>query len=132
MLDWLRVWWVILTQVGPIGKSSRAAEWWMRFYVIKALEREGLFDYLLEPRNYGQIIAHFGFVDSPYTRDVLDTLSSEKHHTLIKERDRYRRNPRPSCRSITPEAPVNARSASVSRVSGPRWDHANETACTAL
>ena len=92
MLDALKVWWVILTQVGPMGKSSRAAERWMRLYVIDALRQAGLFDYLEEPRNYGQIIARFGFVDSSYTRDVLETLVDERQNLLVKERDRYRRN----------------------------------------
>ena len=94
MLDALRAWWVILTQVGPIGKSSRAAERWMRYYVIETLRGEGLFDYLQEARNYGQIIAHFGFVDSPYTREVLETLATEKNNVLVKQGDHYRRNPR--------------------------------------
>jgi ubiquinone/menaquinone biosynthesis C-methylase UbiE len=66
----------------------------MRYYVVEALRKERLFEYLQEPQNYGQIIAHFGFVNSPYTREVLDTLASEKHNLLIKERDRYRRHPR--------------------------------------
>jgi ubiquinone/menaquinone biosynthesis C-methylase UbiE len=94
MLDVLKVWWVILTQVGPIGKSSRAAEQWMRYYVIEALREEGLFDYLQEARNYGQIIAHLGFVDSSYTREVLETLATEKHNVLVKQGDRYGTNPR--------------------------------------
>jgi len=93
MLDTLKVWWVILTQVGPIGRSSRAAERWMRYYVIEVLREEGLFDYLQEARNYGQIIAHFSFVDSPYTREVLETLAAERDNVLVKEGDRYRRNP---------------------------------------
>ena len=94
MLDWLRVWWVILTQVGPIGSSRGHAVGWIRFYVVQALQGEGLFKYLQEPRNYGQIITQFGFVDSPYTRDVLETLSGGRGNLLIKEGERYRRNPR--------------------------------------
>jgi ubiquinone/menaquinone biosynthesis C-methylase UbiE len=66
----------------------------MRYYVIETLQAEGLFDYLQEARNYGQIIAHFGFVDSPYTREVLETLTVEKNNLLVKRGDRYRRNPR--------------------------------------
>jgi ubiquinone/menaquinone biosynthesis C-methylase UbiE len=108
MLDTLKVWWVILTQVGPIGRSSRAAERWMRYYVIEVLREEGLFGYLQEARNYGQIIAHFGFVDSPYTREVLETLATERHNVLVKEGDRYRRNPwvpLPTLESIKRRAP---------------------------
>jgi ubiquinone/menaquinone biosynthesis C-methylase UbiE len=94
VLDALKVWWVILTQVGPIGNARHHAEMWIRLFMAQALEEAGLFSYLLEPRNYGQIVAHFGFVDSSCTRDVLGTFSSGKGNLLLKDGDRYRRNPR--------------------------------------
>lgn len=93
MLDALRVWWVMLTRVGPMRRSSLAAEMWMRYYVCEALRQEGLFDYLQEARNYGQIVAHFSFVDSPFTREVLETLVVDRNNLLVKEDGRYRRNP---------------------------------------
>jgi len=108
MFNTARVWWVMLTRVGPMGISSRAAEAWMRYYVCEALRQEGLFGYLEEGRNYGQIIAHFGFVDSPYTRAVLDTLVTERHNLLVKEDGRYRRNPRvplPTIEGVRRRAP---------------------------
>lgn len=92
MFDTLKVWWVILTQLGPLGASGRYAESWIRLFVAQAMQDEGFFDYLQEARNYGQIIAHFGFVDSSYTRDVLETLSGGKDDLLIKEGDRYLKN----------------------------------------
>ena len=96
MFEVARVWWVMLTQVGPMGRSSRAAEWWMRYYVCEALRQEGLFDYLQDARNYGQIVAHFGYVDSPYTRQVLETLTIDRNNLLVKQGERYRRNPKES------------------------------------
>jgi ubiquinone/menaquinone biosynthesis C-methylase UbiE len=92
MLDVLKVWWVILTQVGPISGARHQAELWIRLFIIEALQEMGLFDYLKEPRNYGQIVAHFGLVDSRYTRDVLETLSSGQGNVLLREDDQYRRN----------------------------------------
>jgi len=94
MFDTAKVWWVILTQLGSLSASSRYSEMWIRHFVAEALEREGVLDYLREPRSYGQIIARFDFVDSPYTREVLETLSSGKRDILIKEGERYRRDPK--------------------------------------
>jgi ubiquinone/menaquinone biosynthesis C-methylase UbiE len=94
MLDALKVWWVIVTQVGPVSIARRHAELWIRLFIVEALQEVGLFDYLREPRNYGQLVAHFSFVDTPYTRDVLDTFASERNPLLLKEKDRYHRNPK--------------------------------------
>jgi ubiquinone/menaquinone biosynthesis C-methylase UbiE len=66
---------------------------WIRLFVAESMDQDGLFDYLQEPRNYGQIIAQFGYVDAPYTREVLQALTDGKDNLLIKEGDRYRRNP---------------------------------------
>ena len=93
MLDAVKVWWVILTRVGPLGRTGRQADLWIRYFIVETFDQEGLFDYLVEPRNYGQIIAQFGFVDSPYTREVFETLSSGRDNLLIKEAGRYCLNP---------------------------------------
>jgi ubiquinone/menaquinone biosynthesis C-methylase UbiE len=93
MLNTAKVWWVLLTQVGPLGASSRYSDMWIRLFITESLEEEGFFEYLAEPRNYGQIIARFGFVDSPYTREVVETLSVGKGNVIVREGDRYRRNP---------------------------------------
>jgi ubiquinone/menaquinone biosynthesis C-methylase UbiE len=93
MFDTAKVWWIILTQVGPLGATRRYTDMWIHLFVAESLDKEGLFDYLETPRHYGQIIAQFGFVDSPYTREVLETLADGKDSLLIKEGDRYRRNP---------------------------------------
>ena len=92
MFNTAKVWWVLLTQVGPLGASSRYSDMWIRLFITESLEEEGFFEYLAEPRNYGQIIARFGFVDSPYTREVVETLSIGKGNVIVREGDRYRRN----------------------------------------
>jgi ubiquinone/menaquinone biosynthesis C-methylase UbiE len=92
MLDTAKVWWVILTQLGSLSASSRYSEMWIRLFVAEALEKEGVLDYLREQRHYGEIVARFGFVDSPYTREVFETLSSGRRSILVKEDERYRRD----------------------------------------
>ena len=93
MFETLKVWWVILTQVGPLGRVGRQSDLWIRYFIVEALDGEGLFDYLVEPKSYGQIVARFGFVDFSYTREVLETLASGRNSLLIKTDDRFQRNP---------------------------------------
>jgi ubiquinone/menaquinone biosynthesis C-methylase UbiE len=48
---------------------------------------------LEQPRSYGQIVARFGFVDIPFTREMIATLSSGRQPLVLEEDGRYRRNP---------------------------------------
>lgn len=93
MLEAAKVWWVILAEVGPLGMVSRQADEWIRYFVIEALKELGLFEYLEEPKSYGQIVARFGFVDMAFTRGVMETLASGRQSPLIEEEGRYWRNP---------------------------------------
>jgi ubiquinone/menaquinone biosynthesis C-methylase UbiE len=93
MLETLKVWWVILAKIGPLGRTSRQADQWIRYFIVEALDEVGLFDYLEQSRSYGQIVARFGFVDTPFTREVMATLSSSARRLVIEEDGRYRRNP---------------------------------------
>ncbi len=118
MLDTIKVWWVILTQIGPAGRVQRQGNLWIRYFVIEALNQEGLFNYLLESRNYGQIVAEFGFVDSRYTREVFETLSSGRNSQLIGKDGRYYLNPAvplPSFDEIARRMPKVMRSISFFR-----------------
>src|SRR5687767_4872269 len=72
----LRAWRHIL-RVPSARKMSRYFHETMRYYTLKALEREGLFEYLKQPRTYGEIVAHFDYVDGEYTRELFDTLVSD-------------------------------------------------------
>ena len=94
MFDTLKVWWVILSQMGSLGSAGRHAVAWIQLYMVEALEKDRFFDYFDAPRSYGQIVAHFGLVDSDYTRDVLETFSSGRRSLLVKEGGFYRRNTR--------------------------------------
>jgi len=93
MFEAAKVWWVVLTEVGPIGILSRQTDRWIRYFVIEGLEEQGLFEYLQEPRSYGQIVSRFGFVDIPFTREVIATLASGRQPFVLEEDGRYRRNP---------------------------------------
>jgi ubiquinone/menaquinone biosynthesis C-methylase UbiE len=64
-----------------------------RYYILETLDEEGLFEFLREPRTYGQILAEFGYQDSKYTRELLEVLASDKHNVILKENDVYRLNP---------------------------------------
>jgi ubiquinone/menaquinone biosynthesis C-methylase UbiE len=93
MLRKLKVWWLLLTNVGSAMGAGRQADRYFRYYVIKVLADEGLFDYLKEPRTYGQILAKFGFVDCDYTRELLEILATDKRNLLITDGNLYRLNP---------------------------------------
>ncbi|MBN1310764.1 MAG: class I SAM-dependent methyltransferase [Anaerolineae bacterium] len=89
----LLVWWTILTGMGPAVRLGPQADRFFRYYVLTVLAEEGLFDYLKEPRTYGQILAHFGYVDDSYTRELFDILASDPLSTIVDEDNLYRLNP---------------------------------------
>lgn len=89
----LRVWWIIITQMGSAMRISKQIGEIERYCILATLAGEGFFDYLQAPRTYGQILAQFSFADVDYTRRVLDVLASDRRNTLIKEDNHYRANP---------------------------------------
>lgn len=89
----LNMWLKMMTGVGATMKVGRDIDRRFRYYVLEALNEEGLFAYLEQPRTYGQILAQFSYVDSEYTRAMFDVLVNEKQPTILKEGDTYRRNP---------------------------------------
>ncbi|MBN1429611.1 MAG: methyltransferase domain-containing protein [Anaerolineae bacterium] len=81
----LYTWWIIITRLGSAMSIGRQVDQFFRYYVIEALKNEGLFDYLKQPRTYGQVLAQFGFVDSDYTREVFEILVADPANLLTKE-----------------------------------------------
>ncbi len=73
--------------------AGRKGDLIFRFYILNALENVGFFDYLEEPRAYGDILAEFGFIDSEYTREMLILMSMDRENPVIHEDGVYRRNP---------------------------------------
>ncbi|MEM7112459.1 MAG: class I SAM-dependent methyltransferase [Chloroflexota bacterium] len=88
----LRVWYYLLSNVGNGMAAGRQADKLFRFQVMRVLNEIGLFDFLETPRTYGQLLTEFGFVDTDYTREVFETLCSDKEKVILKENNLYRRN----------------------------------------
>ncbi|MEZ4512176.1 MAG: class I SAM-dependent methyltransferase [Chloroflexota bacterium] len=88
----LKVLYYLLTSAGPVMRGGRQMDQIFRFYVLKILQDEGLFDYLQVKRTYGQILTEFGYVDSEYTREVLNTLATDTHNIIQHEQNTYWRN----------------------------------------
>lgn len=89
----LNAWITIMRGIGPGIRLGRQADRLYRFHVLDILAKEGIFNYLKEPRTYGQILAQFGFVDSPYTRELFDILVNDNHPILLKQDSLFRLNP---------------------------------------
>jgi ubiquinone/menaquinone biosynthesis C-methylase UbiE len=85
----LKVWWHILTSAGAGMRAGQQADQLFRFYIFSTLKDLGFFAYLEEPRTYGEILTEFGFVDSSYTREVIDTLLFDKPGVLQQKNAHY-------------------------------------------
>ena len=85
----LKVWWHILTSAGTGMRAGRQSVQLFRYYIFKALEDLGFFNYLRQPRTYGALLMNFGFVDGPYTRDVIDTLVNDKNNVIHNNNGHY-------------------------------------------
>jgi ubiquinone/menaquinone biosynthesis C-methylase UbiE len=94
MFRTLEAWWIFLTQIGNAVRLSHQVEGILRYFIMETLREEGLIDYLKEPRTYPQILAEFGYVDSPYTTYLFDVLATDKPNVLSQEDGLYRVNPR--------------------------------------
>ena len=93
MLRKMRAWWTIVTRVGPVAHLAKQTDQLFRYYVLETLDEEGLFTYLQQPRSYIEILEHFNYVDSRFTRDLLTILVKDKQNILIKNEDCYQTNP---------------------------------------
>jgi ubiquinone/menaquinone biosynthesis C-methylase UbiE len=86
-------WWHLLTSVGPGLRAGRQSDTMFRYYVHQSLADIGFFKYLAEPRTYGEILARFGFIESEYTREVMETLVNDSHKVLQQTDGAYRVHP---------------------------------------
>jgi ubiquinone/menaquinone biosynthesis C-methylase UbiE len=89
MIRRLKVWWIVIFKVGPVVGVSRQIDKLFRYHVLKVLRNEGVFEFLKQPRTYGQILAEFGFVDTDYTRLLFEVLASEHDNMLVKDAGVY-------------------------------------------
>ncbi|MBM3190977.1 MAG: hypothetical protein FJZ90_19945, partial [Chloroflexi bacterium] len=89
----LGAWWHLLSSIGPGLRGGRQADAQMQFFVHQSLADIGFWEFLREARTYGEILARFGFLDSDYTREVMDTLVNDPRHTLTLNDGRYSLHP---------------------------------------
>jgi ubiquinone/menaquinone biosynthesis C-methylase UbiE len=98
----------MLSAIGPGMKAGRQIDEIFRYYILHALDEVGVFKFLEQPRTYGEILANFGFIDSTYTRDIINTLTKDKDPAIIQEEDFYQRNhdvPIPDLQTVLAAAP---------------------------
>lgn len=70
-------------------RAGRQADEIFRYFVITALRDVGLYDYLQEPRSFGEILGRFAFEDSPYVRDILRIQLHDKKQPLRQNSEAY-------------------------------------------
>ena len=93
MIRYVRAWWQILKAAsGTVMRGGRQVDLYFRYFVLRNLDEAGLFNYLEEPRTYGQILAHTGFSDNKFTRELLDVLAADRNNVIIAEDGHYRIN----------------------------------------
>ncbi|MCK5053141.1 MAG: hypothetical protein KAR65_02615, partial [Anaerolineales bacterium] len=62
----LKAYWHIFKSAGSAMKSGRQNDLIFRHFVLETLDKLGFFEYLRQPRAYGEILAEFGFSESEY------------------------------------------------------------------
>jgi ubiquinone/menaquinone biosynthesis C-methylase UbiE len=88
----IRVLWSVFRSLGNFTRSSRQTDQFFRYFVVKALNEIGLFDYLRQPRTFGEMMSHFKFEDTAYAQEVLDVLTFDRKNLIVLENGRYVRN----------------------------------------
>jgi len=88
----LKAWWSIFKTVGTGMRAGRQGDQIFRYFVLRALGKEGFFDFVAEPRGYGEILARFDFEDNEYTREVLDVLVHDRQNVLARNSEAFVRN----------------------------------------
>jgi ubiquinone/menaquinone biosynthesis C-methylase UbiE len=88
----LKVIWGLFSQFGRFGKGGRQTDQFFRYFVVKALNNIGLFDYLNEARSLGEIISHFQFEDAVYAEETLRILALDKQNLISTKGEKYIRN----------------------------------------
>ena len=90
-----KVWFTLITQMGPVASIGKKFETLNRFFVLDKLKTEGFFDFLQSPKTYDDILTHFGYLDIDYTKELFQLLREDKGKILLysEEDDTYQRNP---------------------------------------
>ena len=96
----LKVYWHILRSLGTALQAGRQADQIFRYYVIATLEELGVFQFLKETKEYGEILAKFGFTDNEYTKEVMGTLVNDSHNVIAEDSGKYLVNSEESLPSL--------------------------------
>lgn len=89
----LRALWIIFKSAGSAMKSGSQGDQIFRYYILKTLGQLGFFEFLKQPRAYGEILAEFGFSDGEYTQEVFNTLLHDSNNIIVQTSDVYVVNP---------------------------------------
>ncbi len=73
-------------------RGGRQLDQIFRYFVVSALDDIGFFDYLGQPRTFGEIVSHFGFEDKAYAQELLEIMVLDKNNLITSMSDRYVRN----------------------------------------
>jgi hypothetical protein len=99
----LKAYWYIFKSVGVAMKAGRQNDLIFRYFVLETLDKLGFFEYLKQPRAYGEILAEFGFSDSEYTQEIFNTLLHDSDNVIVQNNGAYAVNsevPLPAIESI--------------------------------
>jgi ubiquinone/menaquinone biosynthesis C-methylase UbiE len=111
----LKTWWIIFKSAGSAMKSGHQGDQIFRYFVLETLSKLGFFEFLKQPRAYGEILAEFDFYDSEYTQEVFNTLLHDSNNMLVQNSGAYVLNPDvplPSLESILSRTDPRVRVAS--------------------
>ena len=89
----LRAYWHIFKSVGGAMKAGRQNDLIFRYFVLETLDNLGFFEYLKQPRAYGEILAEFGFSDGEYTQEIFNTLLHDSDNVIVQNDGAYTVNP---------------------------------------
>jgi len=89
----LKAYWYIFKSVGGAMKAGRQNDLIFRYFVLQALDKLGFFEYLKQPRAYGDILVEFGFSDGEYTQEIFNTLLHDSDNVIVQNHGAYAVNP---------------------------------------
>ena len=81
-------------------KAGRQNDRIFRYFILETLDNLGFFEYLQQPRAYGEILAEFGFSDSEYTQEIFNTLLHDSENVIVQNDGVYAVNPDVSLPSL--------------------------------
>jgi ubiquinone/menaquinone biosynthesis C-methylase UbiE len=88
----LKIYWRLFRLFGNAMRGGRQLDLIFRYFVVNALDGIGFFEFLNQPRSFGEIMSNFRFEDSVYAKEILDILVSDKENLVSSTSEGYVRN----------------------------------------